>query len=455
VTPRLSYSSSLGGPLVIRKLLMCTVVGLVLCAGASVPGTASATTGGTGPRPGSGPHVTWKPPGGVAFNYPVGSPAARTVLVRRVIAAIDHTPGGETIRMAAYSFDRRDVMNAFLRARHRGVHVQIVLNDNWTSPQTMHLRRVLGHNRKHRSFVIICKGSCRGGPGNLHMKVYTFSRTGAAKNVVITGSANMTDRAVSLQWNDLYTMRGERVLYDTFVHVFNQLKRDRPVSPRWVTFHDGNIGGQFYKTADGTKATTSGSSVSTRTFSESKLPGPVDDPVLQRLKRVRCTAVPGAGVNGHTVIRITMYGWNGARGKWLANQVADLKRRGCDVKVILGVPGGGIVKILHAAKIPLKSSDYNYLNEGTIDDPVWVVNFYSHLKALAINGTLAGHPVHSVWTGSENWSSMSFRNDEIILRIDSARTYRTYAAWFDFMWNHGTHKFGIKPAGKPRPAKLP
>ena len=71
------------------------------------------------------------------------------------------------------------------------------------------------------------------------MKVYAFSRTGAAKDVVITGSANMTDRAVSLQWNDLYTMNDEAPLYSTFVHVFNQLKHDRKVSPRWITFHDG------------------------------------------------------------------------------------------------------------------------------------------------------------------------------------------------------------------------
>ena len=79
------------------------------------------STGGGGPKPGSNPHATWKPPTGAAFNYPVGSHAARTVLVRRVIAAIDHTLGGETIRIAAYSFDRTDVMNALAgRAPPRG-----------------------------------------------------------------------------------------------------------------------------------------------------------------------------------------------------------------------------------------------------------------------------------------------------------------------------------------------
>jgi hypothetical protein len=261
----------------------------------------------------------------------------------------------------------------------------------------------------------------------------------------------MTDRAVSLQWNDLYTMNDQPVLYNTFLRIFSQLKRDRPVSQRWVLFHSGSISGQFYKT--GQTTTRAISRVSTSTFP--KLPGPTQDPVLQRLKRVRCTAVKGAGINGHTVIRITMYGWNHARGQWLARQVVDLKRRGCDVKTILGVPGGGVVSTLHAGGVPMRSSDYKYINTGTITDPVWVIDFYSHLKVLAINGNMSGKPVHSVWTGSENWSPMSFRNDELILRIDSASNYKKYAGWFDFMWNHGTHKMGIKPLGKPKPVGAP
>ena len=101
--------------------------------------------------------------------------------------------------------------------------------------------------------MVFCEGSCRGGPGNLHMKVYAFSRTGLAQDVIITGSANMTDRAVSLQWNDLYTMNNETALYNTFLHIFNQLTRDRAVSTRWVTFREGDISGQFYKNGETTR----------------------------------------------------------------------------------------------------------------------------------------------------------------------------------------------------------
>lgn len=433
----------------IRKLLVSTVVGALLCALATLPDTATASTGDGG-SPGGGLHTTWRPAPGAAFNYPVGGVAARTALVRRVIAAINHTPRGEFIRFAAYSFDRTDVMNALLRAHHRGVRVQIVLNDNWFSSQTFHLRRVLGHNPDHQNFVVFCHGSCRGGPGNLHMKVYAFSRTGVAQDVVITGSANMTDRAVSLQWNDLYTMNNETALYTTFLHIFNQLKRDRPVATRWVSFVDGNESGQFYKTGGSTA--TSDSQVTTRTFSDSKLPGPGEDPVLQRLKSIRCQAVPGAGINGHTVIRITMYGWSGERGKWLAEQVGALKRRGCNIRVITSVAGRGVVRILHHARVAMKSADYKYINTGTLADPHYTVDFYSHLKVLAVNGNMSGKPVHSVWTGSENWSPMSFRNDEIILRINSTANYRTYISRFDFMWAHGSHSnYGLRPAGKPKP----
>ena len=47
------------------------------------------------------------------------------------------------------------------------------------------------------------------------MKVYAFSQTGAAKKVIMTGSSNLTNRAVSLQWNDQITLLNvDPALYD-------------------------------------------------------------------------------------------------------------------------------------------------------------------------------------------------------------------------------------------------
>ena len=93
---------------------------------------------------------SWVPKAGVAFNKPRGSVKARTKLIRRVIGGIKHAPKGSTIRFAMYSFDRRDVPNALLKAHKRGVNIQMIVNDNWTSPQTVLLRRGVRHKTEAR-----------------------------------------------------------------------------------------------------------------------------------------------------------------------------------------------------------------------------------------------------------------------------------------------------------------
>ena len=117
-------------------------------------------------------------------------------------------------------------------AHARGVDVQMVVNDNGTSKWTAELRRALGHNVHKDNFVFICHQSCRGGAGNLHLKVYSFDKTGGARDVIMTGSTNLTDRAVHLQWNDLFTIVGDEGLFDTWLQVFNQLKKDKAVADR-------------------------------------------------------------------------------------------------------------------------------------------------------------------------------------------------------------------------------
>jgi phosphatidylserine/phosphatidylglycerophosphate/cardiolipin synthase-like enzyme len=404
---------------------------------------------------------TWLPPGGVAFNNPVGPGAGRKALVARVINAIDHSPRGSKIRIAAYSFDRRDVADALVRAHKRGVYVQMVLNDNWISAQTSRLQRVLGQNPNSLHFVRLCAGSCRGGAGNLHMKVYSFTRTGGANNVFMTGSANMTDRAVQLQWNDLVTMREQTGLTNTFVKIFDQLKYDKPVSPRWVYYEQPNAQAQFYRTS-GEQQRTGGTTTSTRV-------SPDDDPVMKRLRAINCTAMRGYGINGRTQLRIMMYGWNGDRGKYLADQVARLKSQGCGVKVITSVAGGAVIRTLNEAGIAVKSADYKYLEDGTVD-------FYSHLKTMWVDGTMR-KPVTTttypdptltnpnpapvttttiknvatrmVWTGSENWSEMSFMNDELCLGLNNPTNVANYKNRFIYMWKYYSHPVGIHPIDKP------
>ena len=431
-----------------RKTLL-SALGLALALGlASAPTPATADD----PAPVATVHAKaaakkWKPAPGAAFNNPLGRIPEKAKLMSRIIAAINHTPKGEYIRIAAYSFDRQSVLDALLKARRRGVRIQMLLNDNWTSRQTLRLQRVLGKKAGRKNFVRICRGSCRGGPGNLHLKVYSFSKTGGANNVIMTGSHNMTDRAVRLQWNDLYTINGNKVLFNTFKRVFNQMKWDKRVSPRWVYFNAGDYSGQYYKTKAG--ATKADVAKVTSTPS-ARIPGPDQDPVMKRLKDIRCKALPGTGLRGRTVIRIVMYGWNQERGKWLAGQVADLKRRRCNIKIIASAIGGSVLKTLRSRNIDVRSADWDYPPFDPLDPKaIRRANFYSHLKILAVNGNMGGKRVKSAWTGSENWSGISFLNDELILRIDRARVYRKYVSQFNFLRRRATHSFATKPTGMP------
>jgi phosphatidylserine/phosphatidylglycerophosphate/cardiolipin synthase-like enzyme len=407
------------GVVVLRRTLAVVVAALLI--GTLSPSPAQASD-------------TWIPGAGTGFNQPVsGAWADRTRLVRRVIDAINHTPKYGVIRIAAYSFDRKDVADALVRAHWRGARVQIVLNDNWVSPQTRRLMRVLGRGASQDHFVVVCSGSCRGGAGNLHMKVYSFSQTGAAKKVIMTGSANMTDRAVTLQWNDLVTLRDSPGLFDAYVKVFNQLKYDRAISPSWVYYEEPGMTAQFYRTsADQPRQATT----------TSRIPTADEDPVMQRLKAIKCDALEGSGVNGKTQLRIVMYGWNGDRGLYLSEQVARLKRLGCDVKIITSVAGGGVIKTLNESSVPVRSADYKFLEDGTVD-------FYSHLKMMWVNGTYKDAPTRMVWTGSENWSEMSFKNDELCVGLTGPSTVQKYKDQFDYMWQNYTHKFGIHPLDRP------
>jgi hypothetical protein len=45
---------------------------------------------------------------------------------------------------------------------------------------------------------------------------------------------------------------------------------------------------------------------------------------------------------------------------------------------------------------------------------------------------------NQVWTGSENWSNLGLRNDEVTIRIPGRATHNAYVANFDYLWKHWT-----------------
>jgi phosphatidylserine/phosphatidylglycerophosphate/cardiolipin synthase-like enzyme len=374
----------------------CTLLTLVVVLGSGV-GTAAAYT----------------PDSGAVFNHPRGGREAQDRIITHLVRTISSTPRYSTIRIAAYSNDRPDVVDALIAAHQRGVDVQMVLNDNWTSAATRRLIKVLGQNPDRRSFVSICAGSCRGGAGNQHMKFYLFSKAGQAKNVVMVGSANTTGYGAKTQWNDMFTATGVPGLRELYTKIFEQLVRDVRLADPYVRKTVGNYENEFFPVYGATAET---------------------DPVMRRLQDVRCDAGPGTGVGGRTVLRIVMYGWRAERGLYLADKVADLSRQGCDVRVLVSSGGRQVVGTLKRGGVLVKSADLDLDDDEETGFGGTAFEIFTHEKYMLLSGGFRGTSSHQVWTGSENWSGRGLMNDEVTIRIPGKAVYSSYLANFDLIW---------------------
>ena len=361
----------------------------------------------------AGAAAAYTPDPGPIFNNPRGSTAAKDRIISHLVKTISSTPKHSTIRIAAYSNDRPDVVDALIAAHKRGVDVQMVLNDNWTSGATNRLVKVVGRDTNRRSFIAICQGSCRGGAGNQHMKFYLFSKAGSAKDVVMVGSANTTGYGARTQWNDMYTATGQPALRDLYTKIFEQLVRDRKLADPYVHRMAGIYENEFAPHYDTTEAT---------------------DPVMARLNAVRCTATGGTGSNGHTVIRIVMYGWRAERGLYIAEKVAALDKAGCDVRVLVSSPGRKIVGTLRRGGVLIRSADLDLDDNADTGFGGTPYEVFTHQKYMALSGGFRSGMGHHVWTGSENWSGMGTINDEVTIRIPSRGTYTKYVTNFDYVW---------------------
>lgn len=435
----------------VRKLV--ALVALILAGGlvAAVPPEAHATVArpvaAAAPAP-----ATWMPKPGPVFNNPLGRLAQQQAILRQVLAAVRHTRRGATIRIAVYSFDRADLAKALRKAHERGVHVQVVVNKSVMSGVARSLRSRLGRNPNRASFVVACAGKCRGkgDGGNMHAKVFAFSQTGAARNVVMSSSGNMTSKALYRQWNDAFTVVGDAGLYATWQRMFSQMAHQRRVGPRRLTYTSANNSFHAWFERRLAPGATAAPAAGTATLARYN---PAADPVVKRIQRVGCRAPKGYGRGGRTVIRIAAYAMFESRGHALADVLVRKKRQGCNVAIIMSVPGGGTYKRLQRAGIKLRSADWLFAERvAEKEDGIsgWGPRFYSHHKMMLVNGLYEGRPARTVWTGSENWSAISFANEEVVFTIRDTGVYRAYLKRWNQMW-HGraTHRMGVQPTYGP------
>ena len=390
---------------------------------------------------------TWRPRVGPVFNNPLGPKAKQQAILRQVLAAVRHTRRGATIRMAVYSFDRADLAYALRKAHRRGVHVQIVVNKAVLSNTSRKLRKRLGRNPDRPSFLVACPGACRrkGDGGSMHIKIFAFSQTGAAHDVVISSSGNMTSKAIYRQWNDSFTVAGDAGLYATWTNLFGQMAHQRRTGPRRLTFTSNRAHSAAFQRSLPQNATVASASLGRYR--------PSADPVVHRIRAVGCKAPAGYGKRGHTLIRIAAYAMFQTRGEALAKTLVRKKRQGCNIAIVMSVPGGHTYKMMQRAGIPIRSADWLFAERvAEKEDGIsgWGPRFYSHHKMMMVSGRYQGRPTKTVWTGSENWSAISFANEEVVFTLNDVRAYRAYLKrWRSMYHGRATHKMGIQPTYGP------
>lgn len=329
----------------------------------------------------------------------------------QIHAAINHTRKGATIRMMSWNFDSWPYVRALTAAHQRGVSVQLIMARTLFKAQAANkpakvLARNLAKGNKRRpaamrSWVRTCSHSCRGRGGAMHSKWYAFSQSGASKQVVMNTSANLTAAAGgSVQWNDMYTTVGREKIYQQYMLVFRQSKRDRRFP--YLEFRDKDITGFFFP-LNGAR-----------------------HPAMRMLNRVRCTGAVRAGVNGRTSIRAAIDVFNNEIGLRLARKLQQLHRQGCNVRVVYSQVARKIYPVI-------RSMPFNHLVQDRDGDGSY--DRYLHSKVLTISGNYAGNPTERiVLNGSANWSGTGISSDEQGMIINRDAVEKRYSAWINEMF---------------------
>lgn len=373
-----------------------------------VSGTAQATPD----------HFT--PAGGPTFNNPYGGSDSAHKIVHKLVRTINSVRTGHRIRIASWNFRSNALANALIAAHRRGVSVRVIMDySNWNpdvpNNYAHRLHAALKKGDKHRksgmtSWLRRCHGSCRGPHGIAHTKFYMFDKVQKTHNIVMYGSVNATELAATIQWNDLYTLTKSPDKYAEFIKIFNQMKRDKPVAQGFRHYQHGRIGIDFYPyTGDGTDK----------------------DPVLSVLNAVRCSgATAGTGINGHTKIRIAQTATYGQRGLNLAERLAQMKRRGCNIRLVYAMFGRQVLKTLRNAHVPMTHLAYDADCNGIYDK-------YVHMKSMTISGHYgAQHRARITWNGSANWTPVSLASDEVVGTLQLGHVTRQYSNWIDYLFTH-------------------
>jgi phosphatidylserine/phosphatidylglycerophosphate/cardiolipin synthase-like enzyme len=362
----------------------------------------------------------YSPRPGVIFNTAVGTRNSKSAIYGKILAAINHAPARSRIRIMSWNIMSAGAVDALLAAQRRGVKLRVLMaNTNLVDIPNPGFRRLkagfLNFNKhlrpRKRSYAKTCIKSCRGRGGAAHSKVFIFSKTGKAHEVVMSGSANLTVAGAVNQWNDMYTWVDNRQIFRFAVGVYKEMWADEPVKQQYVTHRTGKDLLGFHP-----------------------LIGPegrTGDPVRRLLDKVVCRGAKNTR-HGRTVVRAAPDVIRQDRGLAIALRLRDLWAQGCDVRIAYTVMGFDVTKALNQSTargiVPRKHLVQDFNGDGEFDN-------YFHLKALTINGNWNGDPTAYVTlNGSANWSTAAAFSDENFAIIERRSTTLKYQRFIDYWY---------------------
>jgi phosphatidylserine/phosphatidylglycerophosphate/cardiolipin synthase-like enzyme len=397
-----------------RKLVRAVVAIAVLALGAVIVPPAQAA---------------YMPTAGAAFNNPTGSRSQQTVLMDRIIAAVNNVPSGSIIRVVAYSFDYQPMADALLAAKKRGAQVRLLIDSHTETDQIRQLRSKFGTGTSDGTYLRTCKFSCMANTDSfIHSKLYLFSRTGGAKYVSMNSSANPAETGVSKSWNNTYTTVGDKTLYDANVDNFNDMLPDKTNTDYYHTVESPPYKEYFFPRAGSTKKS---------------------DTLYNILNDVTCPSS----------IKLTTYFWTSAR-LYLAQKLSALKKAGCSVEVIYPDGPGSQDTIYPEVTAELLHGDIDTWNTRPKK------GLYVHNKVILIDGTYQGVAGQKlVYATSQNLTLTSLReSNEVMLRIpNNPSVYGAYLGNFEQIKSQSVQinptaaktTAGVDSASETRSAKAP
>ena len=412
---RLSPRSGVERPCVLRRTLW--ILPLLAACDVGVPDGARDV----GPD-GGAPEIQVLSPGApgcgdgvcAVFADPVSAPGR---IYAQLVALIDATPPGETIRGSMYTFARLDVADALVAAQARGVRVRVAVDqygengspacadtaggfascpnfDGAPSTACGRLRSALGESCAGESCYVRCGIGAPGqacispaGSGINHEKYFLFTRTtsGGAQldHVVFVTSSNLLD--ANKKWQNAAVFFGDVGWFDA-----------------WVRHHEAQLG--EVKNADYDEL------YSDDRYIARWSPRASGDHVVSILKNVTRSS-PGCFV----ALNMSDFS-DSSRSREVADQLGRIARLPCAVEVV-----GNVEDKDFAISIRREL--------GADGAGVFLASPATHNKYFLINAHYNGSAgVRTlVWTGSHNITGPALlENDENLVKIEDPTVFAAF-----------------------------